>query len=139
MSLNRLRYMPSFAVGIEEIDRDHQELIELSNKIADSIEAGDFPTCDQLFATFMAQCEAHFTREEVHLFASGYPEAAHHAEQHQELLDRADAARIYCREKILNAQAGECYAKLIDFLVADVLKADIRFKSFLEEKRGIRG
>jgi hemerythrin len=139
MTLQRLRYLPSFSVGIDEIDEDHQRLIDLSNRIADSIEAGDYPTCDVLFQAFMDECRGHFDREEVHLYATGFPEARSHAAQHQELLDRADAAQIYCREKILNAQAGDCYARLIDFLVADILRADIRFKSFLEEQRGIRG
>lgn len=132
MELKRLTFLPSFALGIAEIDDDHRRLIELSNAIADAIERGDFVCCDSLFAEFMEQCRAHFGREERHLYASGYPEAAVHAVEHQELMRRATETREYCRNQVLHAEAGGCYAKLIEFLIADILKADIRFKSFIE-------
>jgi len=132
MALKRLSFLSSFALGIAEIDDDHRRLIDLSNDIADAIDGGDFASCDSLFATFMAECRAHFVREELHLKASGYPEAAAHAFEHQELLRRAVETREYCRQQVLHAQAGDCYAKLVDFLVADILKADIRFKSYID-------
>jgi len=138
MALKRLTFLASFAVGIAEIDNDHRRLIDLSNLIADAIEGGDFVSCDSHFADFMAQCHAHFEREERHLFASRYPEAAAHAVEHQELLRRATETREYCRQQVLHSEAGGCYAKLIEFLVADILKADIRFKSFIEAS-GYRG
>ena len=132
MALQRLTFLPAFSMGIAEIDADHRRLIDLSNEIADAIDSGDFVSCHALFADFMEECQGHFRREEVHLAASGYPEAAEHALQHKELLRRAVETREYCGRQILNAQAGDCYAKLIDFLVADILKADVRFKSYID-------
>ncbi|WP_173979784.1 bacteriohemerythrin [Magnetospirillum sp. UT-4] len=130
--LKRLAFLPSFALGIDDIDSDHRMLIELSNRIADAIDRSDYADCEALFDTFIANCAAHFEREEVHLRASRYPQAELHARQHAELLERARGTRSYCSERLLYDQAGECYGKLIDFLVADILRADVYFKSHIE-------
>lgn len=135
MALKRLAFLPSFAMGLADVDEDHRALIAIGNDIAAAIEGRDFAACTALFGRFIATCRDHFVREERHLFASGFPGAAAHAAKHVELLTRAETTHAHCRNQALNRQAGDCYTKLIEFLIEDILRADMAFKSYVEHVR----
>jgi hemerythrin-like metal-binding protein len=129
-----LEWRDSFSVGIPAIDDDHRRMIANLNAIGVALSQGDFGTCETLFSQFIDVAADHFNREEKYLFASGYPGAADHADHHKSLLVIAGQVRDRCRRLIELSETTECFNGLLSFLVDDILRADIVFKSYLDEK-----
>ena len=69
---------------------------------------------------------------EANLLRWGYPDAKMHATYHQRLLDRAKAVRRACAETESPEAFEECCEEMMTFLVDDVVRGDMKMKSFLE-------
>ena len=78
-------------------------------------------------------CRSHFAREEALMQRWGYPEAGQHAGYHNRLLERAEAVRKACAEAPSLESFEACCDELMTFLVDDVVRGDMKMKSFLEE------
>lgn len=130
---SRLEWRQGFSVGISRIDDQHRGMIDALNEIGLAMEDGDTEGCDRLFGKFLDLSRDHFESEEKVLFASGYPKAQEHADYHRQLLAMAEKAREQCRQLMAANQMDECFNSLLEFLIGDLLEADIQFKSFLEE------
>ncbi|TAN57372.1 MAG: hypothetical protein EPN26_02585 [Rhodospirillales bacterium] len=133
MKFNRIEWRPGFSVGIENIDNQHKSLIRALNDVAASLEKGDADECVLVYDEFLRLSAEHFASEERILFSSGYPHAQEHADHHLRLLKMAEEAQAQCKSLVLNRQTTECFNALLEFLIGDLLEADIKFKSFLEE------
>jgi len=133
LKVNRIEWRPGFSVGIENIDDQHKTLIRALNDVAESLERGDADDCVRVYEEFLRLSVEHFASEERILFSSGYPQAQEHADHHRRLLKMAEDAQTQCRNQVLNRQTTECFNALLEFLIGDLLEADIQFKSFLEE------
>lgn len=130
---SRLEWRQGFSVGIPRIDQQHRGMIDALNEFGQALEAGDLEVCNHLFGKFLLLSREHFEAEERVLFAAGYPKAQEHADHHQRLLRMAEEAREQCRQLLANQNQTECFNTLLEFLIGDLLEADIQFKSFLEE------
>lgn len=129
----RLEWRNGFSVGIPSIDEQHRGMIEVLNEIGQAMADNDHVGCDRLFVRFLDLSKAHFVSEEKVLFASGFPKAREHARRHSELLDMARQAQERCRRLMESRQLTECFNGLLEFMIGDLLEADIQFKSYLEE------
>lgn len=135
---SRLEWRPGFSVGISRIDDQHRGMIDALNEIGQAMEAGDSHACERLFGKFLALSRDHFDSEEKVLFASGYPKAQEHADHHRQLLNKAVEAQEQCRHLMATNNMAECFNTLLEFLIGDLLEADIQFKSFLEEMDAVK-
>ncbi|MBF0168381.1 MAG: hemerythrin domain-containing protein [Alphaproteobacteria bacterium] len=131
--IRRLEWRPGFSVGIEVIDGQHKTMIDALNSVGEALERGDAEGCVRLYGDFLRLSSDHFAAEELVLFSSGYPKAQEHADHHKRLLEMAELAREQCLKRVLSHQETECFNALLEFLIGDLLEADIQFKSFLEE------
>ncbi len=81
-----IRWDPSFAIGVAEIDRQHQALFEHAGRIEGLAHAGDRDRRLEEELRFLAAYVAtHFAFEERLMRESGYPGHAAHAREHREL------------------------------------------------------
>lgn len=135
---SRLEWRQGFSVGIPRIDEQHRGMIDALNEIGEAMEAGDSNGCDRLFGKFLSLSRDHFEAEERVLFASEYPKAQEHADHHRHLLAMAEEAREECRRLIESNNLTTCFNTLLEFLIGDLLEADIQFKSFLEEMDAVK-
>lgn len=133
MKAARLEWRNGFSVGIPVIDDQHRGMIDVLNDVGEAMARNDHAGCDRLFSRFLELSKAHFASEERVLFASGFPQAEEHARRHHDLLDMAMDAQARCRKLLQNSQLTECFNALLEFMVGDLLDADILFKSYLEE------
>lgn len=60
------------------------------------------------------------------------PDAKMHATYHQRLLDRAEEVRRACGQIDSQEAFEECCDEMMTFLVDDVVRGDMKMKSFLE-------
>lgn len=86
--MSLLRWRREFEVGIEEVDHEHRELLELINGLHDMMQAGaDYVQVVELIGDIYAQIAAHFALEEKMMRDTHYPSLAEHREDHETLLD----------------------------------------------------
>ena len=83
-----LKWTDEFNVGIEEVDSEHQELIEMINGLHDVMQVGaDYVQVVELLGEIYAQIAAHFAHEEKIMRNAHYPLYEAHKEDHETLLD----------------------------------------------------
>lgn len=126
-------WVDTFELGVPEIDGDHRTIIHLMNLVEDALTGGRkreemVALIDRLFA-FTSD---HFRREEMLLEGWGFGEVEHHALYHSTLLDSAENIKAVCLEREHGPHFRSCCDELLKFLIDDVVKGDLRLKSFLQ-------
>ncbi len=84
-----LSWKPEYSVGIESVDFEHQEMIELINTIYAAIEDKKDPqSLEHFLGEVHANISAHFALEERVMRRANYDEFEAHKDDHEELLDQ---------------------------------------------------
>ena len=86
--MSLLQWKPEYSVGIDSMDVEHREMIDLINgvyaKLSESPDAQDIEGClDDIFNTI----SLHFALEERLMRDNSYAEYEDHKENHEDLLD----------------------------------------------------
>ena len=83
-----LKWTKEFSVGIDEVDREHEELIEMINGLHDVMQVGaDYVQVVELLGEIYSQIAKHFAYEEKIMRYARYPRYEEHKEDHETLLD----------------------------------------------------
>jgi hemerythrin len=77
-----LKWTPALAVGIEEIDAQHQELFARAEKFVRSLETTDRQQIGILLSYLRLYCITHFGAEESRMREAEYPGYAAHKAEH---------------------------------------------------------
>ena len=129
----KLEWRDTFELRVPEIDGDHRAMLDLMKGVQSAMALGDRQTGEQLLDRLLVFAEGHFEREHALLVRWNCPEAEEHATYHWNLLSRAVAVRKACTEIENPKSFNECCEAMLSFLVDDVVRGDMRLKSFLEE------
>lgn len=87
--MSLLGWKPEYAVGVESVDFEHQELINLINEIYEEMKVrNDADSLEQFLGDVHFAISAHFALEERLMRESDYFEYEAHKEDHEELLDQ---------------------------------------------------
>ena len=77
-----------FSVGVESVDQEHREMIELINGLDNAMaEDADCTTVISTLGEIYAKISAHFALEEKYMRETRYMAYAEHKEDHEILLD----------------------------------------------------
>jgi hemerythrin len=88
MAMPLLQWKDQYSVGIEAVDHEHKELIELINHLADEVLAkGTTLVASAFFGDLIKGISAHFALEERFMRERGYDQLAQHKGDHERLLD----------------------------------------------------
>lgn len=83
-----LQWKDRYSVGIESVDYEHKELIDLINRLHDTWMAkGAEPSVEGFFGDLFRGISAHFALEERFMRERGYDQLAVHKRDHERLLD----------------------------------------------------
>lgn len=83
-----LNWKPEYSVGVESVDFEHREMIDLINAIYDAIEDKKNPqSIEHFLGEVHTTISAHFALEERVMRNANYDEFEAHKEDHEELLD----------------------------------------------------
>jgi hemerythrin len=77
-----ITWKPSMAVGIDEIDEQHQEIIRRAGQFLESLADRSRQDTGILLAYLRNYCVTHFGAEEAWMRESGYPDMAEHQKAH---------------------------------------------------------
>ena len=121
----------NYLIGLPEIDDDHRHLVQRINRIGAEIDEASYALCVELFESLEAAAAAHFAREEDILDRLRYPEIERHREYHAELIRRVRELRRLGEGKVAKDALFQRFAEMADFVVDDIIRGDLEFKSFL--------
>lgn len=83
-----LKWRPEFSVGDPAVDHEHQELIDLVNRLAGSItDNRPRQEIDRSFGDLLRGISAHFAHEERQMRRAAYDQFEDHKSDHERLLD----------------------------------------------------
>lgn len=84
-----ITWKPEFAVGVESVDFEHEQMVKLINEIYDEMKTRrDADSIEQFLGDVHFAISAHFALEEKLMRKAAYPEYAAHKEEHEELLEQ---------------------------------------------------
>jgi diguanylate cyclase (GGDEF)-like protein/hemerythrin-like metal-binding protein/PAS domain S-box-containing protein len=118
--LLKLHWKKSYASGQESIDWEHEELMQLANRLlAASSTEGAEGEVSSLIGELLADIHTHFEHEEELLRAVQYPRFEAHREVHRRLLLKADGM-VRRRE-----QGEDATGDLLGFVIHDMVARHI--------------
>jgi hemerythrin len=83
-----LSWKDEYSVGIEAVDHEHRELIELINRLHQELDAADARrTVPGFFGDLLEGISAHFALEEKFMRDRRYDRLGAHKQDHERLLD----------------------------------------------------
>lgn len=83
-----LEWKPEYSVGIDAIDHEHRELIELINRLHGRLLPGaKDAAAESFFGDLLRSISAHFALEEKFMREHRYDEHRQHKDDHERLLD----------------------------------------------------
>jgi len=83
-----LQWKDQYSVGIEAVDHEHRELIDLINKLHDEMSAhAGAAAIEAFFGDLFKAISAHFALEERFMRERKYDEFIQHKRDHERLLD----------------------------------------------------
>lgn len=130
--MNRFDWLESFELKVPEIDGDHRAMLDLMKATRAAAAAGNRERVEHFLDRLFALAQNHFMREETLMLRWGYPDAMMHATYHQRLLERAKAVRRACAKTDSAEEFEACCDEMMTFLVDDIVRGDMKMKSFLE-------
>jgi hemerythrin len=119
-------------IGVNFIDSNHKKLLQIMLDTKISIEDGNNNECVKLLTSLLKEARDHFSREENYLAEVKYPGLEEHKTCHKELLIKADTTKRICEGIETEHGLKQCFDGMANFLIDDILKGGIMFKSFLE-------
>ncbi len=129
-----IQWNASYSVKNEEMDRQHQRLFDLINKLNEAMGEGKGKeTLPVVFDSLVKYTQTHFTAEEALLQKHNYPELATQKRQHMELVRQiSDLQKQY--------QAGDFSSSLKTseflkkWLIEHIQGTDQKYGGFLNQK-----
>jgi len=130
----KLEWLDRYSIGIEQIDDDHKNILQIMRNVEKAIKSRDFELCTSLLDDLVALATTHFQNEEQFLAESSYPYIEEHIRYHQELLLKISEAKNSC-DKINNpVDTEDIFNRMAEFLIEDMIAGDLHFKSYFESR-----
>ena len=123
----------SLSVQIEEIDDDHQRLVDLFNMLNHSVTKGDSSIYINAVLEELISCTAwHFKHEERLMVKYNYDGYEAHQKEHNELIETARALQQKYQQENQTVSSDDIQF-LENWLTGHILGADMDLGSFLGE------
>ena len=122
----------TFVLECEELDKDHNRLVEMVNDISADIDKGETEQCNSKVRDFVNFAKGHLSREEQLLRKSGYPDVLKHNKHHQVLITKKEHIQEFAASAATNEMARDSLKReLVFFLMDDLITTDMDFKGYI--------
>lgn len=130
-----ITWEPRYDIGVEFVDRQHKKLVDIINRLHDSVESGASQrVLDHIFADLEVYTETHFKDEERYLSESQYPDLERHKGAHVQFIDRIHQMRERFMANDMVANQMLLYLK--NWLTLHILGTDRQYASYFERGEG---
>lgn len=129
--MSTAHWSPNLSVGVEALDSDHQELIDVLNRLDEEVErAAEHDAISRILDKLISRTETHFRAEEEIMLREEYPDAEHHARVHQALMEEVQAFR---QEFESGMELGPEITTFIKrWLISHIIESDKHLGGYLE-------
>ena len=132
--MEKIVWKPEYSVGVERLDRQHQRIIAVINKlIAKPRILMTSGTIGDVLAELNGYVSEHFLLEEQLLEEHRYPALIEHSRNHTEYGERIADFCLRTVEKDKNVPE-ELLSYLGEWWIGHILHEDMKYKSFFEDK-----
>lgn len=126
-----IRWLPDYAVGVQEIDQQHQGLFSLADKLRQAIRAGKGQeVLDGTLDELVDYTCYHFANEEKLMETISYPYYQNHCRQHEELRLKVRLMR----KRVAAGEAGmtlQVMQFLVEWLKCHTTTSDRRIGTYM--------
>ncbi|GEM_PF-2798053 len=120
-----------FSVGHEGIDRDHQKLFAILNRLWLDKRGGDRLIVEMALDDLMHYTRNHFAREEDYMIYFGYPGHLEHCKAHESFAAQIESLRW----EYLHGLRSDIHSELLDYLwhwlIDHIAEADKMYSRFI--------
>ena len=134
INMEKIIWNERFSVGVRKIDEQHKELIKMINRLIETKDTKvDSETISDILTEMTKYADYHFRAEEQYMIEYDYPDYSPHKEQHIEFKKKAVA---FCMDTMAYKETipTEILSFLKNWLINHILKSDMKYKSFFNEK-----
>jgi hemerythrin len=125
-------WTPALAIGVPEIDHQHQELFVRIERLVDGVGRGKQADVERLLEFLGQYVVKHFGAEERWMLRSAYPDYARHKGEHERFIRDYEQMTREFREKGPNVLAGIRMNNWISaWLVQHISRSDMELGRFL--------
>lgn len=132
--MSLITWSDQLTVGVEEIDQQHQKLVQLINGLHNHMLAGDASSImNKVLDRIVEYTGFHFETEEQLMQKYDYPNSEVHQHEHSDLVDTA----VDLQQKLKSGHAHitmETMHFLQDWLQHHILGSDKRLADYLKSK-----
>ena len=124
-----IEWSEEYSVGIESLDEQHQNLVNIINKLDEARKRGKgSKIMNQVLNEIIGYTQEHFSFEENMMKEADYPDLKLHRNQHRQLLQKIERFQFeFLNEKNrISAEMGEFFSY---WLTSHILKHD---KDYME-------
>jgi hemerythrin-like metal-binding protein len=133
-SMALITWSDRMSVGVERIDKQHRQLIDLLNSLHAEMMAGrGLQAVSEVLDNLIKYAKTHFATEETLFRNHGYPQSQAHKQEHDELTDKA----IALQREVSSGRATLTLPTmnfLKDWLSSHILKSDMAYRPFFAAK-----
>ena len=124
----------SLSVNVEEIDKQHQKLVQIINDLHDAMREGkEKEVLGNVLTRLIDYTSCHFSTEEKYFDKFGYPDSDPHKKEHIYFLEEVlEFKKAFDEDKVL--LTIELMNFLKDWLTNHMQGSDKKFGLFLNEK-----
>jgi diguanylate cyclase (GGDEF)-like protein/hemerythrin-like metal-binding protein len=134
-SIAKLIWSDSFESGHVEIDRQHKDLLRLSNELYDQLGSADsLANMDSILDRVQVELSDHFTYESNEMFSMGFPMAEEHRKIHEKLLKEYAALREQLRNGTVNLGAFFNFVS-VKIVAEHIIKEDTKFFTYFKSRQ----
>lgn len=124
-----------YSIGIDEIDNQHQQLIDTLNKLFDAMSEGKGKQIlESIFDDLTNYTVNHFSTEEKCMIVHAFPEYINHKNEHKKLIEDVNAFK----KEYLNGNTKisiELIRYLKDWLLNHILGSDKELGNYLKQNQ----
>jgi len=131
---NHFSWKPSYSVGIENFDKDHQKLFSLMLDMYRAL--NHLPSKEEARAVLVElkeYTETHFTREEELMKKHDYPGYEEHCAQHAEMKQKIDEFQSHFEEEDVSV-SKDILHYLENWLICHIRVTDKQYTDFFNSK-----
>ncbi len=130
-----MTWTEEMSVGVKVLDDDHKALIAMLNELHDSIQAGrPRAVLERVIDGMLKYTKTHFAREEKMFAQTGYPAAAAHKAEHEQLARRA----MNLQSRFENGQSNVLTLETVTFIQSwlkdHIMGSDQQYKPHFKVK-----
>jgi hemerythrin-like metal-binding domain len=128
--MDAIQWSRWMSVGIEELDADHRDLVEIVNKLATDENRNAPDVIEAILDELIHYTKSHFAREEEYMQRANYPTFTAHKALHDALTRQVEAYRERFHAERNTIPGEEVFNFCADWLGKHILKEDTRFGEY---------